>query len=191
MSYYSTALLVSPTYLISKTPLSGAVSPDLLGPAIEQAQIKYILPVLGNDLYQYYILKLFSTTQIVNPYKNLLEKYIQPPLVQFAFANLLPVLRLRFVKNSVTIMNSTQSSSASYEDLKPIINNYIDTGEFYRQRLIDYLCDNTNDFPEYSSNTGSDLNPTTNNYYSGLNIERRVDENNLQLKSVLSAMGIK
>tara|TARA_R110002020_G_scaffold96958_1_gene231610 strand:+ start:4069 stop:4644 length:576 start_codon:yes stop_codon:yes gene_type:complete len=191
MAITTTALLLSPTRLIAATPLDGSVKPDLIGPAIEQAQVKYILPILGTDLYNYYKNALLSPTQIINPYEDLLENYIQPALIQFSFACLLPVLRLRFTKSSVTIMNSTQSSGASYEDLKPIINSYTDTGEFYRQRLIDYLCDNSNDFPEYSSNTGSDLNPSTNNYYPGINIERRVDENNLQLKSVLSAMGIK
>ena len=70
-----------------------------------------------------------------------------------------------------------QSSSASYEDIKPLIDRSKDAGEFYRQRLIDYLINNTSSFAEYSTNTGADLDPTTRNYYAGMNLDINIARN--------------
>ena len=64
-----------------------------------------------------------------------------------------------------------------------------DAAEFYRQRAIDYLRDNTSSFPEYSSNTGADLDPTTRNYYAGINLDTNVPRNN-RLKSFLQGADI-
>ena len=185
------SLFINSAIVKEQSPISGSVDNKLISPQIHMAQIKYILPVLGTDLYNKFSDDIKNNTNITGNYETLLEDYIIPSLIQFTIAELLPVMRLRFVNNAITVMNSEQSTGASYDDIKPIINKYLDMGEFYRQRLIDYLTDNSTLFPEYSSNTGSDLNPTTENYYPGLNIEGTTDSKNLQLKSVISAMGIK
>jgi hypothetical protein len=62
-------------------------------------------------------------------------------------------------------------------------------GQFYRERMIDYLTNNESLFPEYSSNTGADMSPTTRNYYSGINMDTTI--NDKKLKGLLAAMGVK
>ena len=62
-------------------------------------------------------------------------------------------------------------------------------GEFYRQRLIDYLRNNSSSFPEYSSNTGADLDPTANIYFSGIQLEPTAPRSN-RLKSFLQGADI-
>ena len=64
-----------------------------------------------------------------------------------------------------------------------------DAAEFYRQRMIDYLRNNTSSFPEYSSNTGADLDPTTRNYYAGINLDTNIARSN-RLKNYLQGAGI-
>ena len=91
----------------------------------------------------------------------------------------MPYLRLRFVNNAVVVMGATdQSSSATYDDLKPVMDTATDAAEFYRQRMIDYLRNNSTLFPEYTSNTGADLNPTTNNYFAGINLDPTTPRSN-------------
>jgi hypothetical protein len=68
-------------------------------------------------------------------------------------------------------MSSEQGGTVSHDELKPLINASMDQGEFYRERLIDYITNNQSNFPEYSTNTGADLNPTTQNFYAGLNLD--------------------
>ncbi len=163
-------LFISTTRLKKDTALGGSVDDNLLFPYILMAQDRYILPSLGTDLHNALITKIQGSS-LSGAYLTLLQTYIQPALVQFAFATVLPFIRLRVVNNSIVTMNTEQGGSVSHEDLKPLINASMDQAEFYRQRLIDYIQDNTSSFTEYSSNTGSDLAPTTQNYYSGLNLD--------------------
>ena len=163
-------LFISTDRLKKDSALGGSVDDNLLLPYILMAQDRYILPVLGTDLNA----KLISDIQgssLSGAYLTLLQTYIQPALVQFAFATELPFLRLRMVNNSVVTMSSEQGSSVSHEELKPLINASIAQAEFYRERLIDYIRNNTSSLPEYQTNTGADLQPTAQNYYAGLNLD--------------------
>jgi hypothetical protein len=180
-------LFISTDRLIKDSALGGSVDANLLLPYILMAQDRYILPVLGTDLNA----KLISDVQggsLTGDYLTLLQTYIQPALVQFSFATVLPFLRLRMVNNAIVTMNSEQGSSVSHDDLKPLINASMDQGEFYRERLIDYIQNNTSSFSEYSSNTGSDLQPTTQNYYAGLNLDVAPVSN--KVKSFIQGTGI-
>ena len=163
-------LFISTDRLKKDSALGGSVDDNLLLPYILMAQDRYILPVLGTDLNN----KLISDIQgssLSGAYLTLLQTYIQPSLVNYSFATVLPFLRLRMVNNSIVTMSSEQGSSVSHEELKPLINASMDQAEFYRERLIDYIQNNTSSFPEYSTNTGADLTPTTQNYYAGLNLD--------------------
>ena len=182
-------LYISSTRLKKDSAIGGSVSDDLIMPYILLAQDMSILPILGTDLDA----KLKAEIQagsLAGAYKTLVETYIQPALVQFAFVSLVPYLRLRFVNNAVVVMGATdQSASATYDDLKPVMDTATDAAEFYRQRCIDYLRNNSSSFPEYTSNSGSDLDATTANYYAGINLDTNVARSN-RLKNYLQGAGI-
>ncbi len=182
-------LYISATRLKKDTALGGSVDDNLIMPYILLAQDMYILPILGTDLDN----KLKSEIQagtLAGAYKTLIEDYLQKALVQFAFAELAPFMRLRFVNNAIVVMGATdQSSSASYDDIKPLMDRAKDAAEFYRERTIDYLRNNTSSFSEYSSNTGADLDPTTRNYYAGINLDSNVPRSN-RMKSFLQGADI-
>jgi len=180
-------LFISTDRLKKDTALGGSVDDNILLPYILMAQDRYILPVLGTDLND----KLISDIQgssLAGAYLTLLQTYIQPSLVNYAFATVLPFLRLRMVNNSIVTMSSEQGSSVSHSDLKPLINASIDQAEFYRERLIDYIRNNTSSFPEYQTNTGADITPTTQNYYAGLNLDVAPVSN--KVKSFIQGAGI-
>ena len=182
-------LFISTDRLKRDSALGGSVDDNLLLPYILMAQDRYILPMLGTDLQN----KLISDIQgssLAGAYLTLLQTYIQPALVQFAFATVLPFLRLRMVNNSVVTMSSENGTSVTHQDLKPLISASMDQGEFYRERLIDYLRGNLTSFPEYSTNKSSegDLSPTTQNYYAGLNLDVAPMSN--KVKNFVQAAGI-
>ena len=82
-----------------------------------------------------------------------------------------------------------QSSSATYDDIKPLMDTATDAAEFYRQRLIDYIRNNQSSFPEYSTNSGADLDASTNNYFAGINLDVNVPRSN-RVKSFLQGADI-
>lgn len=187
----TTGLFISAKRLKDQTPLTGSVDDKLLVPMIKLAQDKHILTALGTDLYNELLDLIILNYSMSTDQLTLVQEYIQPCLVQYSFAESLPTLRVRFVNHATTIMSSEQSTAASYEDLKPIINAAINNAQFYRQRLIDYLCDNSTLFPKYSTNTGADISPESRNYYTGINVDNAYPTKDLQLISVMSALGIK
>ena len=182
-------LFISTDRLKKDSALGGSVDDNILLPYILMAQDRYILPVLGTDLTN----KLISDIQgssLAGAYLTLLQTFIQPSLVQYSFATVLPFLRLRMVNNSIVTMSSEQGSSVSHSDLKPLISASIDQAEFYRERLIDYLRGNLTSFPEYSTNQSSegDVSPTTQNYYAGLNLDVAPMSN--KMKNFIQGAGI-
>ena len=61
-------------------------------------------------------------------------------------------------------------------------------GQYYRERLIDYIRNNTSSYPEYSTNSGADVSPSTANYYAGMNLEKPVQRGSkLTLQDFLTA----
>ena len=164
-------LYISSTRLKKDTALGGSVDDNLIMPYILLAQDMNILPILGTDLDAKLKTEIQAGT-LAGVYKTLVETYLQPALVQFAFSTLAPYLRLRFSNNSVVVMGATeQSSSATYDDIKPLMDTATDAAEFYRQRMIDYLRNNSSSFPEYTSNSGSDLQASSSNYFAGIQLE--------------------
>jgi len=163
-------LFVSVSKLIKDTPLNGSLDNDLGASMIATAQDKYIWTKLGTDLYDKLRSDITGATLTGN-YETLVNTYISPALTWWALYEMLPSLRVRLVSHSIVIMNSEQSTAATSSDVQPIMDRAKDNAEFYTQRLIDYLCDNTDLFPEYSTNTGSDLDPSSANYNGGLNLD--------------------
>ncbi|QDP51051.1 MAG: hypothetical protein Unbinned6004contig1002_37 [Prokaryotic dsDNA virus sp.] len=165
-------LYISTQRLKNDSAIGGSVDDNLLLPYILMAQDRYILPVIGTDL-QNKLNTEIQNNSLAGNYLTLLQNFIQPALVQFAFATSLPFIRLRMVNNAIVTMNTEQGSSVSHEELKPLINASIDQGEFYRKRLIDYLRGNTSSFPEYSTNQTNqgDVVPNGQTYYAGLNLD--------------------
>ena len=160
-------LFITVDNLVSHTPLNGSIDTRLAAPIMQTAQDAEIWPYLGTDLYD----KLKSdieTDAVAGVYETLLKDYVRPALVWFAFSEILPFLRVRLVNNAVQIMSSDQSEPASHADVDRLTDKAKNWGAFYRERMIEYLCQNSSSFPEYSSNTGDDLTPRTQNYSGGL-----------------------
>ena len=53
--------------------------------------------------------------------------------------------------------------------------------------MIDYIRNNTASFPAYSTNTGSEVSPSTENYYNGMNLDTPAQGSKLTLRNFLSA----
>ena len=53
--------------------------------------------------------------------------------------------------------------------------------------MIDYIRNNTSSFPDYSTNSGADVSPSTENYYAGMNLDRPPQGSKLTLRNFLNA----
>jgi hypothetical protein len=76
-------------------------------------------PDVGQSLYDDLVAKVTAGTITGND-ETLMDSYIAPALVQLAFSEALPFIRVRIVNNGVTVMDSEQSTAATYGDMKPL-----------------------------------------------------------------------
>tara|TARA_R110002126_G_scaffold291202_1_gene450926 strand:- start:429 stop:1004 length:576 start_codon:yes stop_codon:yes gene_type:complete len=168
-------LFISEDKLKDSTAINMNIDVQFLLPYVRIAQKKYVETKLGSNLFEA-IQGMISGGTIGNVananYKTLLDDYVADMLVHYAFYEVLPFLRYKVQNNNVvskTAENSNPLSRTEAQDLRSEISN---TAQFYTERLVDYLCNNSSLFPEYSTNTGADVNPDSNAYYQGMNLER-------------------
>ena len=167
MSY---VLFISENKIKDSTAIGGNVDNEFLLPYIKVAQKKYIETKLGTDLFEALQTKI-TAGSLTGPYQTLVDDYIQDALAHWSFFECIPFLRYKVMNNNVvskTAENSTPLTREEAQDLREEIRN---TAEFFTERLIDYIKNNTASFPEYTTNTGADVSPDTVNYYSGMNLE--------------------
>lgn len=180
-------LYTTPTIVKRDTPLGSQVDENLIIPYLRMAQDKEILPYLGTQLDTKLKADITAST-LTGYYQTLVEDYIVPSMVQFAFVMIAPMLRVRFSNNSVTIVSSEQGQSADMGDIKPLRDLARDMAEFYRERMIEFIRHNPTEFPEYNTNTGADITPTRRNYFEGLNLDKTYSP---RQEAFLSAIGAK
>ena len=183
-------LFISEDKLKDSTAINMNVDVQFLLPYVRIAQEKYIETKLGTNLFVA-IQGMISGGTIGNVananYKLLLDDYIADVLIHYSFYEVLPFLRYKVQNNNVvskTAENSTPLTRTEAQDLRSEISN---TAQFYTERLVSYLCDNSNLFPEFSTNSGSEISPdTTNGYYQGMNLERyRVNDTKITIRDFL------
>lgn len=167
MSY---VLFISENKIKDSTAIGGNVDNEFLLPYIKVAQKKYIETKLGTDLF----VKLqndITAGTLTGAYKTLVDDYIQDALVHWSFYESLPFLRYKVMNNNVVQKNAENSTPLTREEAQDLREEIRNTAEFYTERLIDYIKHNTASYPEYNTNTGADVNPDRNAFYSGMNLE--------------------
>lgn len=168
-------LLISEQKLKDSTAINLNVDVNILLPYVLQAQTLYIEPKLGTQLYEHIkgLIQLGTIGNLGNAaYKTLLDDYISFVLVNYSFYHAIPYLRFRIENGNIYSKTSENGTALSTEESQSLREEISNTAQYYTERLIEYIRNNTSDFPEYSTNSGADVNPDKNAYYNGMNLER-------------------
>tara|TARA_Y100000289_G_scaffold29297_2_gene29003 strand:- start:1875 stop:2450 length:576 start_codon:yes stop_codon:yes gene_type:complete len=188
MSY---VLFISEEKLKESTAINLNVDVDLLLPYVRQAQKLYVETKLGTDLTQK-LKDLIVAGTIGNvgneAYKTLLDDYIGDMLPNWAFYHAIPFLRFKIENGNIYSKTSETGTALSETEAQHLREEVRNTAEYYTERLIDYIRNNTSLFPEYNTNSGSDVSPDSNAFYNGINVERPMQKGTkLTLRDFLSA----
>ncbi len=165
-------LFVNEDKLKSSTAINYNVDTAFLLPFLKIAQDKHLQIILGTKLYdklQNDIAGVDGAT-LTNPYKTLVDDYIQDAIIHYALVEALPFISFQIKNGSITQKNSENGTAATRQDVDYLVQKERDSAEFYGQRIVEYLCNDSSLFPEYSQNTGADLNPISNAYYTGIKL---------------------
>tara|TARA_R110001632_G_scaffold199272_1_gene321727 strand:- start:27 stop:602 length:576 start_codon:yes stop_codon:yes gene_type:complete len=174
-------LFISEDRLKDSTAINMNVDVNLLLPYVQQSQKVRCEPVLGTDLYNK-LKDLISTGTIgaaANAaYKTLLDDYIADMLSTWSFHDCIPYLRFKTENGNIYSKTSETGTALSTEEAQHLREEIRNTAEYYTERLIEYICNNTSLFPEYNTNSGADINPDRNAYYNGINLETPTPQGN-------------
>lgn len=174
----TTTIFVGTQYLRENTIINDNVDAKVLQPIIRMAQDKYIQQKIGTSLYNKMIQLVIAAdpslptpVAIITPYKELLEQYIIPTLVQFCVYESVPFMNFKFRNKSISKQSSDNATPADLTELYYIRDNVLTTAQFYAERMSNYLCENANLFPDF--HLAGDLQPNSNNSFTGIHIPRR------------------
>jgi hypothetical protein len=184
-------LFISEEKLKDSTAINLNVDPNLLLPYVRQAQKLYVEPKLGTQLTDK-LKELITNNTIGLPanaaYKTLLDDYIGDMLPNWAFYHAVPFLRFKIENGNIYSKTSETGNALSTEESQSLREEVSNTAQYYTERLIEYITNNTSLFPEYSTNSGADVNPDRNAYYNGMNLERPMQQGTkLTLRNFLNA----
>ena len=163
-------LFISENKIKDSTAIGGNVDNEFLLTYIKVAQKKYIETKLGTDLF----VKLQNDIQagsLAGNYKTLVDDYIQDALAHWSFYESVPFLRHKIQNGNIVTRDSDNATSISREEAQDLREEIRNTAEFYTERLIEFIKHNLSFYPEYSTNSGADVSPDRNAFYSGMNLE--------------------
>lgn len=172
-------LFISEQKLKESTAINLNVDTELLLPYVRQAQKLYVEPKLGTDLNQKLkdLISAGTINDVANAaYKTLLEDYIGDMLPNWAFYHAVPFLRFKIENGNIYSKSSETGTALSTEEAQHLREEIRNTSEYYTERTISYITNNTSLFPEYSTNSGADVTPDRNAYYNGINLERPMNQ---------------
>ena len=164
-------LFISEDKLKDSTAINMNVDVDLLLPFVRQAQKLYIETKLGTDLTDKLKAEITAGT-LAGAYKTLVDDYIGDCLPSLSFYHAIPFLRFRVENGNIYSKTSETGTALSTEEAQHLREEVLNTGQYYLERMIDYVTNNLSSFPEYSTNSGADVSPDRNAYYNGMNLER-------------------
>jgi len=167
-------LFISEEKLKDSTAINMNVDPNLLLPFVKQSQKLYCETKLGTDLNQK-LKDLITAGTIGNAgneaYKTLVDTYIGDFLPNMALYHAIPFLRFKIENGNIYSKTSETGTALSTEEAQHLREEIRNTGEYYMERMIEYIRNNISSFPEYNTNSGADVTPDTNAYYAGMNLE--------------------
>ena len=164
------AILITNDEIKRYSPIKGNLDDDKLSGYIEIAQDIHLQSYLGSKLYDK-IQEYALANALPSEYELLVIDYIKPMLMRWALVEYMPFAAYTIANNGVFKHNAENSSDVSKEEIDVLTLKYTKIAIHYTQRLVDFMCDNSTDYPEYNDNIGSDMKPLRNVSYGGIYLD--------------------
>ena len=160
------ALFISRTDLVKNSIIDGNVDTDKFIQFISIAQDIEVHNYLGTDLYDRISADIIAGT-LSGDYLNLVNDYVQPMLIWWAQVNYIPYAAYQIKNGGVFKHTSENAESASRSEVDYLVQKARNTAEYYTRRFVEYMNFNSNLFPEYNSNSDSDVYPDNDSLFNG------------------------
>jgi hypothetical protein len=154
----ATALFISRTDLVKNSIIDGNTDTDLLIQYVKISQEIHIQSALGSKLYNKISEDIASGT-LIGDYLALVTDYVQPMLIHYAMVDFLPFCAYQVKSGGIYKHSSENSETVNKDEVDFLVQKERNFAEHYTRRFVDFMCFNSTKFPEYTSNTDSDIRP--------------------------------
>lgn len=158
----SKALFITVKDLKEKSIISGSTDADKLIHFIELAQDMHIQNYLGTALYdrlQALIISGDIDLGANSDYKSLRDDYIKPMLIWFTQVEYFPFSMFKIDNGGLSKHRGEDEDVVDFADIDRMESKLRDRAEFYTNRFVDHMCNNSNLYPEYNQNQNGDMYP--------------------------------
>ena len=135
------------------TPVSKNISPEIIEPFIKMAETFHLRPVLGENLDDS-LLAMVSGDTLSGASYTLVNEYIVPCSLWYSIYEALPFVWTRMNSKGLTRGFSDTTQSLDKKEYELIKQEMWDKAVMYKNRLIEYLNDNSSTYPLYGSCVG-------------------------------------
>lgn len=159
-------LLVSEKKLKSFTSLDPNMDYEEIKPYVKISQDITLQRSLGTKFMDEIMTQVINNT-LTQVNRDLINNYITDLLIYDAVYRFLPSLNMKLKQQGVMRNSTEEGVGVSLNDTKYLRNEYQNLVEFYKQRLIEHLCDNPSLYPSYVNYGTQGVKPTKKNYTGG------------------------
>ena len=147
----------------------------LLEPTLIYIQDGYLRQLLGKDFYDAIIVQINAdTVTAVN--QTLLNDYIEPYLINKVLANCMLDITYKLRNKAVSTMNADFTNVADLTDLSKMSGQYEQRAKTYQSMMVEFLCDNSGDYPLYSPKQATRTNNTSGLFLGNVRKKRTYEE---------------
>lgn len=176
------AAFIDIEYLTDMTPMGSNLDPLQVAPFILEAQDVYIQDILGTPLYDNlcYNIYINNGSPTWTSDENIIVELASKCLAYYTTYMAIPHMAIKIRNSGVVRTQADNIVQTSMEEVRYIREEVKNLGEFYSQRLINYLCDNSNKYPLY--NVTGDMKPTSTQYDCDLYLDNLTNFTNEERK---------
>jgi hypothetical protein len=160
------ALLITRDDLVRFTATNGNMDTDTFIQWIKVAQDIHIQQYTGTELLNK-IKKDIVNNTLANPYLDLVETYLKPMLIHWAMVEFLPFQAYTIANKGIFKHSSENASNVDKNEVDFLIEKQRYLAQNYTERFIQYMAFSGNTFPEYYTNSNSDIYPNSDSNYMG------------------------
>lgn len=148
-------------YIKELTGINQSVDSAKFRAVIYSVQRLYIEPIIGTDLYNAIVTKIDGSTLTGN-YQTLVNTWIAPCIAYYTYVDLMYDVGIPLDRGGVYRNSSVNTTTANLEEMNRLAQVQKKRAEFFSGRLVDYLCNNSTLFPEFTTNSDEDISPLNN-----------------------------
>ena len=152
------ALFVTTKDIAKFTALNGNVDVDKFIQFVKIAQDIHIQNYLGTELFDRIANDIVAGTLTGN-YLALVNDYVKDMCIHWAMVEYLPFSAYSVSNKGVFKHSSENSQSVEKNEVDFLIGKETSIAEHYTERFVQYICNNSNLFPEYNNNSNGDMYP--------------------------------